>query len=195
MTEVRDNLICFLSCVFPCTLTPSSYTSPFLLSVLLPQQKRFLRCSPFDEYRLWKTQVDNGSKKGGERLNILTQSLLLRRTKDQLDSTGKPLVILLLRGMGRPGKEGDNSLPRGPPRPPCSCEEAPGWPPRSAVCWSILYFRKWGNCCPGFDCTSSVTAGEFPLEHSVNLCNFIPAALFFFSPRWCCPSVSISCII
>lgn len=55
---------------------------------------KFLRCSPFDEFSLWKSQVDNGSKKGGERLNILTKSLLLRRTKDQLDSTGKPLVEL-----------------------------------------------------------------------------------------------------
>ncbi|XP_053313841.1 transcription termination factor 2 [Spea bombifrons] len=55
---------------------------------------RFLRCSPFDEFKLWKNQVDNGSKKGGERLNILTKSLLLRRTKDQLDHTGRPLVLL-----------------------------------------------------------------------------------------------------
>ncbi|XP_072500573.1 transcription termination factor 2 isoform X2 [Notamacropus eugenii] len=55
---------------------------------------RFLRCSPFDEFKLWKSQVDNGSSKGGERLRILTKSLLLRRTKDQLDSTGKPLVVL-----------------------------------------------------------------------------------------------------
>uniref|UniRef100_A0A7N8WW11 Transcription termination factor 2 n=1 Tax=Mastacembelus armatus TaxID=205130 RepID=A0A7N8WW11_9TELE len=55
---------------------------------------KFLRCSPFDEYKLWKAQVDNGSKRGQERLNILTRSLLLRRTKDQLDSTGKPLVSL-----------------------------------------------------------------------------------------------------
>lgn len=55
---------------------------------------KFLRCSPFDEFSLWKSQVDNGSKKGGERLSILTKSLLLRRTKDQLDSTGKPLVML-----------------------------------------------------------------------------------------------------
>uniref|UniRef100_A0A8C6RJY4 Transcription termination factor 2 n=1 Tax=Nannospalax galili TaxID=1026970 RepID=A0A8C6RJY4_NANGA len=55
---------------------------------------KFLRCSPFDEFSLWKSQVDNGSKKGGERLSILTKSLLLRRTKDQLDSTGKPLVVL-----------------------------------------------------------------------------------------------------
>ncbi|XP_017285609.1 transcription termination factor 2 isoform X2 [Kryptolebias marmoratus] len=55
---------------------------------------KFLRCSPFDEYKLWKAQVDNGSTRGRERLNILTRSLLLRRTKGQLDSTGKPLVSL-----------------------------------------------------------------------------------------------------
>ncbi|KAG9470503.1 hypothetical protein GDO78_017578 [Eleutherodactylus coqui] len=55
---------------------------------------RFLRCSPFDEFKLWKSQVDNGSRKGGERLTILTKSLLLRRTKDQLDHTGRPLVEL-----------------------------------------------------------------------------------------------------
>ena len=53
---------------------------------------RFLRCAPFDEFKLWKYQVDNGSKRGGERLNILTRSLLLRRTKHQTDSSGKPLV-------------------------------------------------------------------------------------------------------
>ncbi|XP_036780354.2 transcription termination factor 2 isoform X1 [Manis pentadactyla] len=55
---------------------------------------KFLHCSPFDEYDLWKSQVDTGSEKGRERLSILTKSLLLRRTKDQLDSTGKPLVLL-----------------------------------------------------------------------------------------------------
>ncbi|XP_062475487.1 transcription termination factor 2 isoform X2 [Pezoporus occidentalis] len=55
---------------------------------------RFLRCSPFDEYKVWKYQVDNNTKKGGERLTLLTRSLLLRRTKYQLDSAGKPLVSL-----------------------------------------------------------------------------------------------------
>ncbi|NXU47063.1 TTF2 factor, partial [Turnix velox] len=60
---------------------------------------RFLRCSPFDEYKVWKYQVDNNTKKGGERLNVLSRSLLLRRTKDQLDSTGKPLVSLPQRSM------------------------------------------------------------------------------------------------
>ncbi|KFV54993.1 Transcription termination factor 2, partial [Gavia stellata] len=60
---------------------------------------RFLRCSPFDEYKVWKYQVDNNAKKGGERLSLLTRSLLLRRTKDQLDSAGKPLVPLPQRSM------------------------------------------------------------------------------------------------
>ncbi|NWR30485.1 TTF2 factor, partial [Tachuris rubrigastra] len=55
---------------------------------------RFLRCSPFDEYKVWKYQVDNNTKKGGERLSLLTRSLLLQRTKNQLDSAGKPLVTL-----------------------------------------------------------------------------------------------------
>ncbi|XP_019736465.1 transcription termination factor 2 isoform X2 [Hippocampus comes] len=55
---------------------------------------KFLRCAPFDEYKLWKAQVNNGSKRGRERLNILTRTLLLRRTKNQQDSSGKPLVAL-----------------------------------------------------------------------------------------------------
>ncbi|XP_063161697.1 transcription termination factor 2 [Candoia aspera] len=55
---------------------------------------RFLRCSPFDEFKVWKSQVDNNTRKGGERLMILIRCLLLRRTKDQLDSSGKPLVSL-----------------------------------------------------------------------------------------------------
>ncbi|XP_048459193.1 transcription termination factor 2 [Rhincodon typus] len=55
---------------------------------------KFLHCSPFDEFKLWKNQVDNGTRKGGERLKIITKSLLLRRMKDQLDADGKPLVVL-----------------------------------------------------------------------------------------------------
>ncbi|XP_039178377.1 transcription termination factor 2 isoform X2 [Crotalus tigris] len=60
---------------------------------------RFLRCSPFDEFKVWKNQVDNNTRKGGERLMILTKSLLLRRSKDQLDSSGKPLISLPRRSV------------------------------------------------------------------------------------------------
>lgn len=87
VTEVTV-LVCF-HCVLLWTLILSSPCSSW-------PYKRFLRCSPFDEFSLWKSQVDNGSMKGGERLSILTRSLLLRRTKDQLDSTGKPLVTRFL---------------------------------------------------------------------------------------------------
>lgn len=93
------------------TLIPSSPCSSWLY-------KRFLRCSPFDEFSLWKSQVDNGSAKGGERLSILTRSLLLRRTKDQLDSTGKPLVTRFLpipseaREGGWPGPQVDQPCVR-----------------------------------------------------------------------------------
>ncbi len=66
---------------------------------------RFLRCSPFDEYRVrnrfesanaradnhefpleqqvWKLWVDNKSPSGSTRLNTLVKCLLMRRTKDQ----------------------------------------------------------------------------------------------------------------
>ncbi|XP_071510982.1 transcription termination factor 2-like [Diadema antillarum] len=52
---------------------------------------RFLRCSPFDEYQVWKRQVENA---GRNRLHTLVKSLLLRRTKDQKMANGKPLVVL-----------------------------------------------------------------------------------------------------
>ncbi|KAK2148703.1 hypothetical protein LSH36_486g00023 [Paralvinella palmiformis] len=55
---------------------------------------RFLRCSPFDEYQVWRRQVDNKSAKGTQRLNTLIKSLLLRRTKTQLRPDGTPLIKL-----------------------------------------------------------------------------------------------------
>ena len=55
---------------------------------------RFLRCSPFDEYQVWKQWVDK-SPMGQSRMNILVKSLLLRRTKDQKSTiTGKEIVPL-----------------------------------------------------------------------------------------------------
>uniref|UniRef100_A0A0L8GVD2 CCHC-type domain-containing protein n=1 Tax=Octopus bimaculoides TaxID=37653 RepID=A0A0L8GVD2_OCTBM len=52
---------------------------------------RFLRFRPFDEYKVWKNQVESNERMGKTRLNIIVQSLLLRRTKDQTVN-GKPLV-------------------------------------------------------------------------------------------------------
>ena len=56
---------------------------------------KFLRCSPFDEYAVWKKWIENKSERGLERMNHLVRSLLLRRTKDQTSNvTGEKLVNL-----------------------------------------------------------------------------------------------------
>ena len=39
---------------------------------------RFLRCSPFDEYMVWKRWVENKSALAADRMNTLVKSLLLR---------------------------------------------------------------------------------------------------------------------
>ncbi|XP_072019140.1 transcription termination factor 2-like isoform X2 [Amphiura filiformis] len=56
---------------------------------------RFLRCSsPFNKYEEWTEQIDNNTLKGREKLNMLVNDLLLRRTKNQEGTNGKPLVSL-----------------------------------------------------------------------------------------------------
>ena len=56
---------------------------------------RFLRCYPFDEYRLWKLWVDNNTAMGQQRMNTLVKSILLRRTKAQKSNiTGQAIVEL-----------------------------------------------------------------------------------------------------
>jgi len=56
---------------------------------------RFLRCSPFDEYRAWKVWIDNKGSQGQQRMNTLVRSLLLRRTKETKSQvTGECIVNL-----------------------------------------------------------------------------------------------------
>ena len=56
---------------------------------------RFLRISPFDDYTCWKHQIQNGSAQGRRRLGMVVKATLIRRTKDQVDSTtGKAIVSL-----------------------------------------------------------------------------------------------------
>ncbi|EDV43361.1 uncharacterized protein Dana_GF18453 [Drosophila ananassae] len=50
---------------------------------------KFLRCSPFDDLNTWKKWIDNKSAGGQNRLNLLMKSLMLRRTKAQLQVEGK----------------------------------------------------------------------------------------------------------
>ncbi|KAH8383260.1 hypothetical protein KR009_007599, partial [Drosophila setifemur] len=50
---------------------------------------KFLRCTPFDDLNTWKKWIDNKSAGGQNRLNLLMKSLMLRRTKVQLQMEGK----------------------------------------------------------------------------------------------------------
>ncbi|XP_050095390.1 transcription termination factor 2 isoform X1 [Anopheles aquasalis] len=49
---------------------------------------KFLRCSPFDDLQHWKRWVDNKSAGGQARLNTIMKSIMLRRTKKQLQDRG-----------------------------------------------------------------------------------------------------------
>jgi transcription termination factor 2 len=49
---------------------------------------KFLRCSPFDDLIVWRRWVDNKSAGGMQRLNTVMNSIMLRRTKEQLQSNG-----------------------------------------------------------------------------------------------------------
>ncbi|XP_015175312.1 PREDICTED: transcription termination factor 2 isoform X2 [Polistes dominula] len=50
---------------------------------------KFLKCSPFDDIRVWKRWVDNNKNTAGhQRLATLIKSLMLRRTKQELQSQG-----------------------------------------------------------------------------------------------------------
>lgn len=50
---------------------------------------KFLRCSPFDDLNTWNTWIEQKSGGGQERLNLLMKTLMLRRTKAQLQLDGK----------------------------------------------------------------------------------------------------------
>ncbi|XP_054258870.1 transcription termination factor 2 [Macrosteles quadrilineatus] len=50
---------------------------------------KFLRCSPFDDLGVWKTWVDNRDAAGGQRLNTIIKSIMLRRTKKGLQEVGE----------------------------------------------------------------------------------------------------------
>ncbi|XP_049547299.1 transcription termination factor 2-like [Anopheles darlingi] len=49
---------------------------------------KFLRCSPFDDLQHWKRWVDNKTESGKTRLNTIMKSIMLRRTKKQLQDRG-----------------------------------------------------------------------------------------------------------
>lgn len=78
--------VCQLKSKFRWTLTGTPIQNKEMdLYALL----KFLRCSPFDDLTHWKKWIDNKSVGGQQRLNTLMKSLMLRRTKLQLQEKGK----------------------------------------------------------------------------------------------------------
>ncbi|XP_029679622.1 transcription termination factor 2-like isoform X2 [Formica exsecta] len=49
---------------------------------------KFLKCSPFDDLRVWKRWVDNKNAAGYQRLATVMKTLMLRRTKQELIEKG-----------------------------------------------------------------------------------------------------------
>ena len=50
---------------------------------------KFLKCSPFDDLRVWKRWVDNKNAAGRQRLATVMKTLMLRRTKQELQIKGE----------------------------------------------------------------------------------------------------------
>jgi len=50
---------------------------------------KFLKCSPFNDLRVWKRWVDNKNAAGHQRLATVMKTLMLRRTKQELIAKGE----------------------------------------------------------------------------------------------------------
>lgn len=53
---------------------------------------KFLQFSPFDDQKKFKKLTDDDTDSSQQRRNLLMKSIVLRRTKDQVDEWGKPLI-------------------------------------------------------------------------------------------------------
>ncbi|CAG5131816.1 unnamed protein product, partial [Candidula unifasciata] len=88
--SLTSKSVCRLRAAFRWVLTGTPIQNDLLDMYSL---LRFLRFSPFDEYKVWKKHVDSG-RGDTKRLNTIVKALLLRRTKEQTNSEGKTLVPL-----------------------------------------------------------------------------------------------------
>lgn len=49
---------------------------------------KFLKCSPFDDLQVWRRWVDNKNDAGKQRLVTIMKTIMLRRTKQELQAKG-----------------------------------------------------------------------------------------------------------
>lgn len=49
---------------------------------------KFLKCSPFNDLQVWKRWVDNKNDAGKQRLITIMKTMMLRRTKQELQAKG-----------------------------------------------------------------------------------------------------------
>ncbi|XP_015904649.1 transcription termination factor 2 [Parasteatoda tepidariorum] len=60
---------------------------------------KFLQFHPFDDYKKFKKLTDDKTEDYSERRNMLVKSMLLRRTKSEVDDSGKPLVKMVKKSI------------------------------------------------------------------------------------------------
>lgn len=60
---------------------------------------KFLQFSPFDDYTKWKKLTSDETTASKNRRNLLVKSILLRRTKEDADETGTPLIKMVGKSM------------------------------------------------------------------------------------------------
>ncbi|XP_055952281.1 transcription termination factor 2-like [Argiope bruennichi] len=56
---------------------------------------KFLQFSPFDDEKKWKKLINDETASSDKRRNLLVKSILLRRTKEDNDRAGRPLIKMV----------------------------------------------------------------------------------------------------
>ncbi|KAL2723363.1 transcription termination factor 2-like [Vespula maculifrons] len=83
-SQVSQSVCCLIASKrWALTGTPIQNKEMDLYSLL-----KFLKCSPFDDIRVWKRWVDNKNAAGHQRLATVMKTLMLRRTKQELQAQG-----------------------------------------------------------------------------------------------------------
>ncbi|GFT67052.1 hypothetical protein NPIL_67921 [Nephila pilipes] len=60
---------------------------------------KFLQFSPFDDEKKWKALISDDTESSNKRRDLLVKSILLRRTKEDEDKSGKPMIQMVKKTM------------------------------------------------------------------------------------------------